>query len=38
VGIEWTMVRHDDPLGRGFQYVPATDPVQYFPISELWGS
>ena len=38
VGIDWTTVRHDDPLGRGFQYVPTTDPVQYFPINELWGS
>jgi uncharacterized protein (DUF1501 family) len=38
VGIDWTTTRHDDPLGRGFQYVPTTDPVQYFPINELWGS
>jgi hypothetical protein len=38
VGIDWTTVRHDDPLGRGFQYVPTTDPVQYYPIDELWGS
>ena len=38
VGIDWTTVRHDDPLGRGFQYVPTTDPVQYYPINELWGS
>jgi hypothetical protein len=38
VGIDWTTVRHDDPLGRGFSYVPTTDPVVYYPINELWGS
>jgi hypothetical protein len=38
LGINWTTTRHDDPLGRGFQYVPTTDPVQYFPVNELWGS
>ena len=37
LGIDWTTVRHDDPLGRGFSYVPTTDPVQYYPINELWG-
>jgi hypothetical protein len=36
-GINWTTERCDDPLGRGFQYVPTTDPVQYGPINELWG-
>jgi hypothetical protein len=38
LGINWTTTRHDDPFGRGFQYVPTTDPVQYFPIHELWGT
>ena len=38
LGIDWTTVRHDDPLGRGFEYVPTTGPVQFFPINELWGS
>jgi len=38
MGIDWTTVRHDDPLGRGFAYVPTTDPVEYFPINELWAS
>jgi uncharacterized protein (DUF1501 family) len=37
MGIDWTTVRHDDPLGRGFSYVPTTDPVVYNPINELWG-
>ncbi|HUI54179.1 MAG TPA: DUF1501 domain-containing protein [Bryobacteraceae bacterium] len=38
MGIDWTSVRHDDPLGRGFEYVPQTGPVQYYPVNELWGS
>ena len=37
VGINWTTERCDDPFGRGFQYVPTTDPVQYGPINELWS-
>jgi hypothetical protein len=37
MGIDWTSVRHDDPLGRGFEYVPTTGPVQYYPVHELWG-
>ncbi|HEX6895948.1 MAG TPA: DUF1501 domain-containing protein [Bryobacteraceae bacterium] len=38
MGIDWTTVRHDDPLNRGFAYVPDTDPVQYAPVNELWAS
>jgi uncharacterized protein (DUF1501 family) len=38
LGIDWTTVRKDDPLHRGFAYVPDTDPVQYAPIDELWAS
>jgi hypothetical protein len=37
MGIDWTTVRHDDPLGRGFEYVPTTGPVQFHPVNELWG-
>ena len=37
MGIDWTTVRHDDPLGRGFEYVPTTGPVQFYPVNELWG-
>ncbi|HJT87616.1 MAG TPA: DUF1501 domain-containing protein [Bryobacteraceae bacterium] len=37
MGIDWTTVRHDDPLGRGFEYVPTTGPVQFLPINELFG-
>lgn len=37
VGIDWTTVRHDDPSGRGFEYVPFSDSDLYGPINELWG-
>lgn len=37
MGINWTSVRHDDPLGRGFYYVPSSDQDLYGPINELWG-
>ncbi len=36
MGINYTTVRLDDPLGRGFRYVPLT-PVEAFPITELFG-
>ncbi len=36
MGINWTNVRRDDPLGRGFEYVPQTGPFQFAPIDELW--
>ncbi len=38
MGIDWTTVRHDDPLGRGFYYVPNSDQDMYGPIHELWPS
>jgi hypothetical protein len=38
MGIDWTSVRHDDPLGRGFYYVPNSDQDIYGPIDELWPS
>jgi hypothetical protein len=37
LGIDWTTVRHDDPLGRGFEYVPQTGPFPFYPVHELWG-
>jgi hypothetical protein len=37
VGIDWTTVRHDDPFGRGFEYVPQTGPFAFHPVHELWG-
>ncbi len=36
VGIDWTTIRRDDPLGRGFEYVPQTGPWQFAPLHELW--
>jgi hypothetical protein len=37
LGIDWTTVRRDDPLGRGFEYVPfASTQDLYGPIEELW--
>jgi hypothetical protein len=37
LGINWTTVRYDDPLGRGFYYVPNSDQDVYGPINELWS-
>ena len=37
LGIDWTTVRRDDPLGRGFEYVPKTGPFQFYPVHELWS-
>ena len=37
MGIDWTTVRHDDPFGRGFEYVPTTGPFPFMPVHELWG-
>jgi hypothetical protein len=36
MGINWTTIRRDDPLGRGFYYVPNSDQDIYGPINELW--
>lgn len=37
LGIDWTKVRLDDPLGRGFPYVPLSAEDAYAPVDELWG-
>ena len=37
MGIDWTTIRHDDPLGRGFEYVPTTGAFPFYPVHELWG-
>ena len=37
MGINWTTRRDDDPLGRGFYYVPEADKDIYGPVHELWG-
>jgi hypothetical protein len=36
LGIDYTTVRHDDPLNRGFEYVPFAKDGTYKPISELF--
>lgn len=36
LGIDWTTVRKDDPLGRGFEYVPSANEL-YGPVEELWS-
>ncbi|MBM3760537.1 MAG: DUF1501 domain-containing protein [Acidobacteria bacterium] len=37
LGIDWTTIRRDDPLGRGFEYVPFSEQNLYGPIHELWA-
>lgn len=36
LGIDWTTVRHDDPLGRGFEYIPYARDGVYRPVEELF--
>jgi hypothetical protein len=36
LGIDYTTVRTDDPLGRGFEYVPEAKDGHYAPLEELW--
>ncbi len=36
LGIDYTTVRHDDPLNRGFEYVPFAKDGTYGPINELF--
>ncbi len=36
MGINYTTVRHDDPLGRGFEYIPSTGSYVGRPIVELF--
>lgn len=38
LGIDWTKAIRGPNPGKGFCYVPQLDPVQYFPVNELWGS
>ncbi|MFN7921042.1 MAG: DUF1501 domain-containing protein [Bryobacteraceae bacterium] len=38
LGIDWMTVRRDDPLGRGFEYVPfSASQDLYGPLNELWS-
>lgn len=36
MGIDYTTTRHDDPLNRGFEYVPSAKDGVYQPIDELF--
>ncbi|HUP47904.1 MAG TPA: DUF1501 domain-containing protein [Thermoanaerobaculia bacterium] len=36
LGIDYTTVRPDDPLGRGFEYVPYAKEGLYQPVDELF--
>jgi hypothetical protein len=36
LGIDYTTVRRDDPLGRGFEYVPFAKDGVYVPVNELF--
>ena len=36
LGIDYTTVRHDDPLNRGFEYVPFAKDGTYKPVTELF--
>ncbi|HSY50904.1 MAG TPA: DUF1501 domain-containing protein [Thermoanaerobaculia bacterium] len=37
LGIDYTTIRHDDPLNRGFEYVPFASVGTYQPIDELFS-
>jgi hypothetical protein len=36
LGIDYTTIRRDDPLGRGFEYVPFAKDGTYMPVNELF--
>lgn len=36
LGIDYTTVRYDDPLGRGYEYVPQAREGLYEPVDELF--
>jgi hypothetical protein len=36
LGIDYTTVRHDDPLNRGFEYVPFAKDGTYGPVNEMF--
>src|ERR1051325_7584181 len=37
LGIDYTTVRKDDPLGRGFEYVPSAKDGVYGAVEEVFG-
>ncbi|MBI4455858.1 MAG: DUF1501 domain-containing protein [Acidobacteria bacterium] len=36
LGIDYTTVRYDDPIGRGFEYVPMAKDGVYEPVTEVF--
>ena len=36
LGINYTTVRRDDPLGRGFEYIPSTNAWTAAPLVDLF--
>jgi hypothetical protein len=36
LGIDYTTVRHDDPIGRGYEYVPFAKDGVYVPVREVF--
>ena len=36
LGIDYTTVLHNDPIGRGFEYVPFAKDGVYFPVNEVF--
>jgi hypothetical protein len=36
LGIDYTTVRHDDPIGRGYEYVPFAKDGVYQPVNEVF--
>jgi hypothetical protein len=36
LGIDYTTIRHDDPFGRGFEYVPFASEGAWYPVLELF--
>ena len=36
LGIDYTTVRHDDPIGRGYEYVPFAKDGVYRPVDEVF--
>lgn len=37
LGIDYTTIRTDDPIGRGFEYVPQASDGVYEPVTEVFG-
>jgi hypothetical protein len=37
LGINYLTIRHDDPFGRGFEYIPFANEGAWYPILELFS-